>query len=176
VGQPVVAAPLVDAARRRVYVGTTDRRILEVDLDSGDTGWRWPVGADIAHHGLLLPERILFASHDAVLYAVRPGGNLDWRAPLPSRPLSGPVLVASHVMLACLENEIVAVSAQDGRRTGTLRTPAEIRTAPIVVGERIVLGLRDRSVVAYLPAGAPSSPRAGPTDEPATFEPAPKRP
>jgi outer membrane protein assembly factor BamB len=162
-GTALAAPPLVDLARKRAYLGTTDRRILEIDLRDGDRGWRWPVGADIADHGLLLPDRVLFASYDAVLYALRRGGNLDWRAPLPSRPLSGPVLVGGYVVVACLENELVAVAPESGRRSGSFRTPAEIRTPPILFGNRIVVGLRDRSVVAYLPGGSLEAPGAKPS-------------
>ena len=182
-GGALVAPPLVDAARRRAYIGTTDKRVLEVKLEDGDEGWSWTVGADVADHGLLLPGRVLFASYDAVLYALRPGGNLDWRAALPSRPLSGPILVNGYVVLACLENEILAIAPENGRRAGTFRTPAEIRTPPLFVGGLVVVGLRDRSVIAYALAGAataPSAPPEGPSapkDTPSpTAVPAPAAP
>jgi len=171
-GGALVAPPLVDTARRRAYLGTTDKRILEVKLKDGDRGWSWTVGADVAHHGLLLAGRVLFASYDAVLYSLHPGGNLAWRAALPSRPLSGPILVNGGVVLACLENEIIAIAPEDGRRTGTFRTPAEIRTPPLFVGGHIVVGLRDRSVVAYAPAGTLTEP-APATEEPAEPKAAP---
>ncbi len=120
IGGALLAPPLVDAARRRVYLGTTDKRIVEVKLGDGDEGWSWTVGADVADHGLLLPGRVLFASYDAVLYSLHFGGNLDWRAALPSRPLSGPILVNGDVVLACLENEIIAIAPESGRRAGDL--------------------------------------------------------
>lgn len=177
-GRALAAAPVVDAQRKKVYLGTTDRRIQEIDLDDGSVGWRWKVGADVVDQGLLLPGhvqgkrwvggRILFASYDAVLYSVRLGGNLDWRAGLPSRPLSGPMLVNGYVVVACLENEIVVVTPEDGRRVGAFKTPAEIRTPPLVFENRIVVGLRDRSVLAYLPAsaGVPAPASAPPSDAP----------
>jgi len=172
-GGPLLAPPLVDPKRKRLYVGTTGKRILEVSLDDGDTGWRWAVGADVVDHGLLVPGRVLFASYDAVLYALRPGGNLDWRAPLPSRPISGPLLMNGYVVIACLENEIVAVAPETGRRAGTFRTPAEIRTPPLFVGGRVVVGLRDRSVVGYVPAGVAVEPAAEPPAPPAPPTPSP---
>jgi outer membrane protein assembly factor BamB len=157
----LLAPPLVDAARGRAYLGTTDKRILEIDLDDGRTGWRWLVGADVAHAGLLLPRQVLFASFDAVLWALRPDGRLAWRGSLPSRPLSSPLLVGDQLLVACLENELVAFSAATGERSGAMRTSAEIRTAPLVVGTVLVLGLRDRSVLAYgLPGYEPPAPQA----------------
>ncbi len=159
----LLAPPLVDESRRRLYLGTTDKRILEVQLDDGKKGWAWRVGADIAYAGLLLPGQVLFASYDAVLYSLRPGGNLDWRASLPSRPLSPPLLVGGYVLLACLENELVAFTPDTGKPSGHLRTTAEIRTAPLVApGGLVVVGLRDRSVIAFALPGAVPPPAAEP--------------
>jgi len=157
---PLMAPPLVDEARRRLYLGTSDKRLLKVSLDKGKSGWAWRVGADIGHPGLLLPEQVLFASYDAVLYSLRRGGNLAWRGALPSRPLSAPQPVGDHVLVACLENELVVAFASDtGARAGSLRTSAEIRTPPIVAGGYVVVGLRDRSVIAYaLPGTLPPAP------------------
>ena len=143
------APVLVDEERRRIYVGTTDRRILEVNLDNGDRGWRWKVGADIEAPGLLLPDRVFFASFDAVLYGLQRGGNLAWRSALPSRPLSGPLLLDDSIVIACHENEILGFELTEGRSLGSLRTAAEIRTAPLIAGRQIFVGLRNRSVVAY---------------------------
>jgi outer membrane protein assembly factor BamB len=185
--EALLAPPLVDEARRRLYLGTTDKRIVEIDLDDGETGWAWRVGADVAHAGLLLPGQVLFASHDAVLYSLHPGGNLDWRASLPSRPLSPPLLVGGYLLLACLENELVAFAADTGAPAGRVRTAAEIRTAPIVVpGGLLAVGLRDRSVMAYAlpgsaaapaaePAPAPAEPPAAPPTQPPVAHPPPGR-
>lgn len=155
----LVAPPLVDEARHRLYLGTSDKRILEVSLDKGKAGWAWRVGADIGHAGLLLPDQVLFASYDAVLYSLRRGGNLAWRGALPSRPLSAPQLLGDHVLVACLENELVVFASNTGARAGSHRTSTEIRTPPIVAGGHVVVGLRDRSVVAYaLPGTLPPTP------------------
>lgn len=146
----VLRAPvLVDEERRRVYVGTTDKRILEVKLDKGDKGWRWKVGADIQSPGLLLPDRVFFASFDAVLYGLTRGGNLAWRAALPSRPLSGPLLLDESIVIASHEKEILGFEISTGRSLGTLRTAAEIRTPPVVAGRQIFVGLRNRSVLGF---------------------------
>ncbi|HSD65379.1 MAG TPA: PQQ-binding-like beta-propeller repeat protein [Vicinamibacteria bacterium] len=165
-GAALLAPPLVDEARRRLYLGTTDTRILELSLDRGKRGWAWKVGADIGHPGLLLPGQVLFVCYDAVLYSLRRGGNLAWRGALPSRPLSAPLVVAGYVLVACLENELVAFSPETGAKEGRWRTPTEIRTPPLVAGGLVVMGLRDRSVVAYALPGTPLAPPAPPADVP----------
>ena len=158
----LAAPPLVDTRRKRLYLGTTDKRILEVSLADGEGGWSWRIGADASEAGLLYRGRVLFAPKDAVLYALEAGGNLAWRVALPSRPLSAPLLVDGRVVIACLENLLVSVDPDAGTLEGSFKTPAEIRAAPILAGGLLVLGLRDRSVIAYAPAG-----KAAPADEPA---------
>ncbi len=109
--------------------------------------------------GCCCREQVLFASYDAVLYSLRRGGNLAWRGALPSRPLSAPQPVGDYVLVACLENELVAFASDTGARAGSLRTSAEIRTPPIVAGGFVAVGLRDRSVIAYaLPGSSPAPP------------------
>jgi outer membrane protein assembly factor BamB len=175
-GGALVAPPLVDEAGRRLYLGTADKRIVEVALDDGRRGWSWRVGADVTYPGLLLPDRVAFASLDAVLHVLRRGGNLDWRGALPSRPLSPPFLVDGYVVVACLENELVAFLPGTGAKAGSFRTKAEIRTAPLVFGNLVVVGLRDRSVIAFAPAGAVPPPEATPeTPEPSVASPPPGR-
>ena len=165
-GGALLAPPLVDEGRRRLYLGTTDKRILQLSLDKGEPGWAWRVGADVAHAGLLLPGRVLFASHDAVLYALHPGGSLAWRGALPSRPLSAPLPVGGFLLVACLENELVALAPETGARAGALRTAAGIRTPPILAGGFLVVGLRDRSVIAYALPGTPVPPPPEPVAPP----------
>ena len=114
---------------------------------------------------------MLFASFDAVLYALHRNGNLAWRASLPSRPLSGPLLAGEYLIVACLENELVAIAPETGERAGSMRTSAEIRTPPMIVNDLLVIGLRDRSVVAYTLPGAAEPTRARPAPRPGTIPP-----
>jgi len=172
----LLAPPLVEESKRRLFLGTSDRRILEVSLDKGKPGWRWKVGADVAHAGLLLYGHVMFAAYDAVLYALQRGGNLAWRGPLPSRPLAAPLVVEGRVLVACLENQLVVFDAVNGTSEGSFTTTAEIRTPPILAGSLIVLGLRDRSVIAYALAGRlPAAPAEGKEPEPGA-EPKPEAP
>lgn len=156
----LLAPPVVDPERRRLYLGTTDRRILQVGLEKGNKGWAWKVGADVESPGLIHQHRVLFTAFDAVLYALNRGnGNLVWRAPLPSRPLSGPLLSGATVLVACHERDVIGFDVSTGRAVGNLRASAQIGTPPLLLGGRLFLGLKDRSVVGYelasLSPGAP---------------------
>ena len=167
-GSALLAPPVVDPEQRRLYLGTTDRRILEVGLETGRKGWAWKVGADVESPGLIHENRVFFTAFDAVLYALNRGnGNLAWRAPLPSRPLSGPLLSGATVLVACHEKDVIGFDMKTGRPVGNLRTTARIGTPPLLLDGRLFLGLRDRSVVGFELASfsatlTPSEPPASP--------------
>src|SRR6266545_2022576 len=149
-GSAILAPPVVDPEQRRLYLGTTDRRILEVGLEKGKKGWAWKVGADVESPGLIHEHRVFFTAFDAVLYALNRGnGNLVWRAPLPSRPLSGPILSRATVLGACHEKDVIGFNVKTGTPVGNLRTTARIGTPPLLLDGRLFLGLRDRSVVGF---------------------------
>ncbi|MFN8091399.1 MAG: PQQ-binding-like beta-propeller repeat protein [Vicinamibacteria bacterium] len=150
-GRALEAPPPADEARGKAYLGTPDRRILEVDLSRGHRGWRWKVGADIVDHGALLPRGIAFAAFDAVLYGLRRGGTSTGG---PRSPASSPGRSGSATSSSSPASRTIVVLAPDtGKRRGLPDLTAEIRTPPLVLGGLAVLGLRDWSVVAYIPAG-----------------------
>src|SRR5262249_25639037 len=96
-----LAAPPVFDGGDRIFLGTTDRRIVALHARNGELAWRWKIGNDVQGPGFLFKNRAVFAAFDAVLYALdRGNGNLAWRAPLPSRPIGGPVPVGEFALLA----------------------------------------------------------------------------
>jgi outer membrane protein assembly factor BamB len=150
-----LAAPPVIDSDGRVLLGTTDRRFLALDLgDKGDESWRWKLGGDVQTPPALSGRHVLFTNHEDVLYALRRrNGHLAWRAALPSRPLSGPLLYGDGVLVACFgsrpgETFLIGFDARTGRREGDLKAPGEVRTPPIIVGDLVVMALRERAVTA----------------------------
>jgi outer membrane protein assembly factor BamB len=158
-GGPLWASPAGDD--RRLYVPTSARRLQAVRVRDGEPEWRWKVGTDIRFPPLLAGGAVLFASHEAVLYALKQGGgSMLWRATLTSRPLSGPMLLPGGVLVAChgnrpSENFLAGFDLQTGRRLGDLQTPGELQAPPILAAGRVVMALRNRSVVALVPGGGP---------------------
>ena len=153
-GGPLSAAPLVDNDGR-VLLGTSARMFVAVSLEKGHRQWRWKLGADVRTSPAILDDLVVFASHEAVIYALRRGGgNLAWRATLPSRPLAPPLLLGEGVIVSCYgarpsENLLVGIDGRNGKRIGELRTPAEVQGQPLLVGDRLLLPLRDLRVVAF---------------------------
>jgi len=158
------AAPVADD-RGRIFVGTTDRRFLSLDGSKGDARWTWRLGADVQHPAALFERLVLFATHEDVLYALdRGNGHLAWRAALPSRPLAGPVLFADAVLVACHgarpgETFLIGFAARTGQRQGDFKVPGEARTPPLLVEDRVYIGMRDRAdSVVSLHLGAAEAP------------------
>ncbi len=152
-----LAAPPVFDGPDRLFLGTTDRRIVAIRAKDGRPDWRWKVGADIHGTGILFGNRVVFASYEAVLWALdRGNGNLGWRTPLSSRPIGSPIAIDGAALVACHETEVLGFDLRTGRPLGGLRATAPIRTPPLVVGRRLFLGLRDRTVVALDLGAAPA--------------------
>jgi outer membrane protein assembly factor BamB len=150
-----LASPPVVDLDERVLLGTTDRRFVALDLeDKGDEHWRWKLGGDVQTPPVASGPHVLFTNHEDVLYALRRrNGHLAWRAALPSRPLSGPLPYGDGVLVACFgsrpgETFLIAFDARTGRRQGDLKAPGEVRTPPIIVGDLVVMGLRERAISA----------------------------
>ena len=139
-----------------MVTGTADRRFVSLRLEDGKERWTWKIGATVQGFPAVLGDKVLFATHEDVLYALkRGGGNLVWLASLPSRPLSAPLVVQDAVLVACYgtrpkESFVVGFEVKTGRRLGDLKTSSELAAPPILVGSGLVAGLRDRSIVRFL--------------------------
>jgi len=141
-GAEVLAAPASDG--RSVFFGTAGRSFLSVDLEKGRRRWRRRLGADVHDPALVVDDLVIFASLEAVLYALNKGnGHLTWRRPLPSRPLGGPVPLETTALIATRDTDILGFVAADGRRLGRTQTSAELVTPPLVLEDQLVLGQRN---------------------------------
>jgi outer membrane protein assembly factor BamB len=175
----LVNTPFVDDAGR-IFLGTTDRRLLTLRLDKGSKAWTWKVGADVHRTPVALGRLVLFTSQEDVLYALkRSNGHLVWRSSLPSRPISGPMLHRGAALVACQgarpgETLVVGFDGQTGRRLGDLKAPGEVQSAPLVLDDHLVMPFRSetnpqgetRSSVVSMLMGVPPSPTPEPTPTP----------
>jgi outer membrane protein assembly factor BamB len=159
-GGPLWAAPAADD-EDRLFVGTSARRFRAYRASDGRPGWQWKVGADVRFAPAVAGGAVIFASHEAVVYALKRGsGSLIWRGALASRPLSGPLVLPGGVLVAShgsrpRENFLVGFDLETGQRLGDLLTPSELQLPPIAAGNRVVLAMRDRTVAALSVGIAP---------------------
>jgi hypothetical protein len=154
-------------------VGTTARAIVSLDGKDGKRKWRWKVGADVSTRGVVIGEIAIVATHEAVLWGLRRGGgNMAWRAALPSRMLGGPMRFGTSVLIAChglhpSESLLVGFDGLTGRRLGDLRTPGELKFPPVAGPRGVYAALRDDTIAGWrLPEEevpeAPASPSPKP--------------
>jgi outer membrane protein assembly factor BamB len=161
---PLTAAPIVDDDGR-ILVGTTDREFLALDPGDGEPRWTWRLGADVQHQAALFERLVLFASHEDVLYALNRGnGHLAWRVALPSRPLAAPLVLGDAILVACHgsrpgETFLIGFDARTGNRQGDFKVTGEASTPPLLVEDRLYIGMRDRAHnVISLQIGAAEAP------------------
>ena len=147
-GHPLVAPPIADD-RGRVLAGTTDRRFVALDAKTGKAHWTWRLGAAVHQPPVVFERLVLFATNEDVLYGLdRGNGHMRWRAALPSRPLSGPVLFGGAAIVACHgarpgETFLIAFDARTGDRLGDFKVPGEATTPPLLVEDRLYIGMRE---------------------------------
>jgi outer membrane protein assembly factor BamB len=163
-----VLAPALPDGEGRLIVGTTARGIIALDAKDGKRKWRWKVGTDVITAGVVVERNAVVATQEAVLWGLRSGGgNMAWRAALPSRTLGGPMRFGNAVLIAChglrpSESLLVGFDGLTGRRLGDLKTPAEIKWPPAAAGLGVYAALRNDTLAGWrLPpeaAPAPSSP------------------
>ncbi|MCU0242573.1 MAG: PQQ-like beta-propeller repeat protein [Vicinamibacteria bacterium] len=176
-GQKAAAAPIIDQ-RGRIYIGMSQGRFVSLRARDGKRRWTWKVGTDVNHRGLTVGNLVVFAAHDAVLYALnRRNGHLIWRAALPSRPMSDLILADdATVIVSCYapqpgQSAIIGVHVDSGKQEGSFTTPAEIALPVVSTGQRYILSLRNRMLLAVAgptPTPVPTpSPVANPSATPA---------
>jgi outer membrane protein assembly factor BamB len=169
---PVALTPAT-AAGGRAFLAA-GRRLMCVEAGTGRSRWSRMVGTELSARPALAADLALFVTYEAALYALRRGsGDLVWRALLPSRPLGSPtvhgrvVFVLSHGTRPG-ESHLTGFDARDGSRLGDLKTPGEAEAEPLVVGENLIVVLKDRRRLLALRMGVsePAPPPSSPSPEP----------
>lgn len=150
-----VLAPALPDGEGRLILGTTAHGIIALDAEDGKRQWRWKVGADVTTAGVVIERNAVVATQEAVLWGLRRGGgNMTWRAALPSRTLGGPMRFGTAVLVAChglrpSESLLVGFDGLTGRRLGDLRTPAELKWPPAADGRAVYAALRDDTLAGW---------------------------
>lgn len=109
--------------------------------------------------GLAFSEGVLYATTGmAELLAIDPGtGEVRWRATTGAPTRGAPTVAGGRVFIPTVENQLVALSTEDGRRLWTYRG-AVVSAVPLGLPAPAVEG---ESVVVGLPSGELAALRAG---------------
>jgi outer membrane protein assembly factor BamB len=173
-GEPAWTYTVTDAATGvlalddQVVIGTRGNagrraRVYSLKSDSGNLRWTWQVGGDVMGPAVADEKHIYFAALDNVLRAVdRNNGNLRWTAPLPSRPLGGPVRTGDVVIVPTASADIGAYLIETGKPSFTIKASGEQSTSIPFLREgvrptatRLVVISRDGILQGFAPRHEP---------------------
>jgi outer membrane protein assembly factor BamB len=115
-----------------VFAGSLDNFLYAIDAADGRIRWRWRTGGDVVGVPVVTSDRVYFASLDNVLRALdRSHGAQRWKRPLPTRPVGGPHVVGTELLVPLVSAEIAVVDAREGTSAKPVALGAEPAT-PVV--------------------------------------------
>ena len=139
-------------AQDTVFIGSYDRCLYAIALESGQVLWRYRAGRGIVSRPVVSHDTVIVGAEDGNVYALDcQTGALRWRylTPLPIR--SSPALAA--------DTGVVIIGGDDGMcyaldaLTGTLlwrrHTRGPIRASPLLAQSRVLAASEDRTVYAW---------------------------
>jgi outer membrane protein assembly factor BamB len=127
------AATGVLALDDQLVIGTRGNRVYSLKPDNGRLRWTWQLGGDVTGPAFADERHIYVAALDNVLRALdRKSGNIRWTAPLPSRPLGGPVRTGDVVIVPTLSADIGAYLVETGKPAFTIKAAGEQGSVPFL--------------------------------------------
>jgi outer membrane protein assembly factor BamB len=150
--------PEVDAAHRRVFVGSSDRGLYALRAEDGTRLWRFETLGAVQSEPLYDPveDVVYFGSNDGALYKLRASdGELLFRFATNAEVARKPVLKDGVLYVTNANDTVLAIDAKTGATRWTQhRTPAfgmEIAgyAGPCVHGDKLFAGFSDGVVTAY---------------------------
>jgi outer membrane protein assembly factor BamB len=150
----------IDAAHRRVFVGSSVGGLYAIRADDAHSIWRFETLAAVQTEPLYDPgeDVVYFGSNDGALYKVAAfDGKLLWRFSTNAEISRRPVLKNGLLYVVNANDTIVAIEAATGNmRWSQHRRPAfgmEIAgyAGPLVTDERVYVAFSDGRVAAYDP-------------------------
>lgn len=142
-GQPLILRGLV--------VSQGARHLWAFDRANGRVAWYRPglggAGSIVAYNNSLyvLAQR----GGGIQLYRLNLGGDTLWNRTLSSRPVAAP-RTARGLLLLPLQGSLLVVDAATGGRSWEFRTGDDLPSTPVVVGDRVVVGLTPQGGVTAL--------------------------
>lgn len=152
-GHPVLVDDLL-------YVSSFDRAVHALDADSGEEVWvadaeDWVWGAPAVNEG-----RVFFGDISGNVYAVdAASGEQLWTETVDGAVQSAPLYVDGVLYVPSgqvegdeetREGQLLALAADDGSERWRRQTPAPAFSAPVAVGENVVVAVQDQGVLHLL--------------------------
>jgi outer membrane protein assembly factor BamB len=118
-----------------LYVGCGDKKFYCLNPKNGKERWHWRTGGKPVAAAAIDEKRVYYAPLDNMLWALdRNTGVMRWRAEMPVRPASSPIVIGTVVAISALAPEIYGYRAQTGASLGKVVIPAaDLAGAPQVL-------------------------------------------
>lgn len=119
----------------RIYAGSTDDFLYCLLTGDGRIDWRWRTGGDVIGLPVADGSHIYFVALDNVLRSLdRKSGGQRWMRPLPLRPIAGPMMAGSTIVVAGLSPDVRGYNMKDGAPVGEIPAGGEVAAPPHAVG------------------------------------------
>jgi outer membrane protein assembly factor BamB len=143
-GSPATAAPTIHADR--VYVPTSDGRVVALVADTGEVAWERRIGgapADV----LALEERLFVGSTDNFFYCLMTNdGRIDWRWRTGADIVGMAAADTSTVYFASLDNVLRALDQKSGGQRWMRALPVRPTSGPLLAGGTVVVAGRSPAI------------------------------
>ena len=115
----------------RIFLGSRDRFFYCLNAKSGEVEWRWATGADAIGLPVEDEKSVYFVSLDNILRGLnRSSGVQRWKAPLPVRPIAGPVKYRETLVVPGSEPLLLGYGTRDGKPQGRYAVATELSAPP----------------------------------------------
>jgi len=138
---PVRSTPLV--VSELVYIGNEMGDFLVIDF-RGELKWRFRAKRGITSSPVLSGDLVVFASHDATLYALdMHNGFVTWRFRLGKGSISTPCVSDNMIFVGAADGFIYAVDARTSKELWRFRTEHQVSSSPVVYKDSLYCGSVD---------------------------------
>ena len=134
-----------------LYLVDGNRTLWAFSTDGRNELGRWPLADGLAGDLMSAGKYVLAREQSGTLHCLDDTGRLLWSAELPEGPLVGRprVLGGNQLLLAFEQGLLLAMDLPDGGRAWTLETGQTLESGPEPLGERLVVGAADGTLLLY---------------------------
>src|SRR5204862_1189509 len=126
-------------AADRIYIPTTDNRIVALQIESGEPIWERKLGGP-ANDILALADRLYAGSQDNFFYCVMAAdGRVDWRWRTGGDVIGRPVADNRYVYFLALDNVLRAINLVTGGQQWMRPLPIRPAWGPAKAGSTIIV-------------------------------------
>ncbi|MGB8646085.1 MAG: PQQ-binding-like beta-propeller repeat protein [Anaerolineae bacterium] len=147
-GGVIFGPPAFDAARGRIYFGSSDKRLYAVDT-RGLFLWAFSTGDNVAGRPVVMGGTVVFGSEDRNVYGVdADSGRMRWRMRTNGPVVSSPAASGSLVVIGSDDGTVYGIDVATPKLAWQFGTGGAVE-APVVMGEQVAyIASRDGNVYA----------------------------